>query len=182
MDARTPAPQAIARRRDRQAGPPPLRADADQPEAVGELQGKPARLLVVVDLPGAVHRFAGRRVHRQRQAVPGELRRQILLPGGGELSGDHVRRRFRDRCRLPRSLSAETDRRQGRLHAVAADPLFLRYPQSRPADAGPVAADLAADRGAVQGGRRAQAPLRLQRLSNTTGSAPTTRDATSSRA
>ena len=41
---------------------------------------------------------------------------------------------------------AEADRRQGRLHRLAADPLFLRHPQSRSADAGAVEADLDADR------------------------------------
>ena len=57
-----------------------------------------------------------------------------------------VRRRLRNRGRLSRSLSAEADRRQGRQHDLAADPLFLRHPQSRSADAGAVAADLAAHR------------------------------------
>ena len=41
---------------------------------------------------------------------------------------------------------------------LAADPLFLRHAQSRPADAGAVAADLDADRSAMQaGGREARA-------------------------
>ena len=46
-----------------------------------------------------------------------------FFPALGRLSGNRVRRRFRDRGRLPRSVFAETHRRQGRLHAVAADPL-----------------------------------------------------------
>ena len=40
---------------------------------------------------------------------------------------------------------------KGGYHDLAADPLFLQHPQSRPADAGALEADLDADRGAVQG-------------------------------
>ena len=65
---------------------------------------------------------------------------------------------------------------------LAADPLFLRHAQSRSADAGAVAADLDADRGAVQGGGAEEGPDELPRSRNTTGSAPTTRAATWSRA
>ncbi len=85
------------------------------------------------------------------------------FPGLRHLSGDDVRRRLRDRGRLPRPVPAEADRREGRLHALAADPLFLQHPQSRSADAGAFEADLDADRGAVQGGGRAQGALRLPR-------------------
>ena len=60
-------------------------------------------------------RDAGRRIHRQRQAVLCRARRQVLLPGVRDLSGDRVRRRVRDRGRLSRSLSAEAHRRQRRL-------------------------------------------------------------------
>ena len=74
-----------------------------------------------------------------------------------------VRRRVRDRRRLPRSLSAEADRRQGRLHDLAADPLFLRYPQSRSADAGAVEADLDADREGMRGGGAEEGPAELPR-------------------
>ena len=95
-----------------------------------------------------------------------------------DLSGDDVRRRFRDGGRLSRPLSAEADRRQGRLHDLAADPLFLRHAQSRPADAGAVAADLDADRAAMPAGRRTQGSDQAAATSNTTGSAPTTRAAT----
>ncbi len=42
---------------------------AAQPPALAELQGEPARLLVVLDLHGAVRDVAVRRIHRQRQAV-----------------------------------------------------------------------------------------------------------------
>ena len=52
---------------------PPLRAVAAQPAALAEFQGQPARLLVVLDLPGPVRRLAVRRVHRQRQAVPDQV-------------------------------------------------------------------------------------------------------------
>ena len=50
------------------------------------------------------------------------------FPGRGDLSGDRVWRRFRDRRRLSRSVPAEAHRGKGRLHAVAADPLFVQYP------------------------------------------------------
>ena len=89
-----------------------------------------------------------------------------------------VRRRLRDRRGLSRSVSAEADCGQGRLMILAADPLFLRHAQSRPADAGAVAADVDADRGAVRAGGRAQGPPRAAATSNTIGSAPTTRAAT----
>ena len=58
---------------------------------------------------------------------------------------------------------AEADRREGRHHDLAADPLFLRHPQSRPADAGAVAADLDADRRAMQAGGREEGLHRLPR-------------------
>ena len=48
---------------------------------------------------------------------------------------------FRDR------LTAEADRGQGLAHRVAAHPLFLRYPQPRPADARAIEADLAGEQG-----------------------------------
>ena len=54
----------------------------------------------------------------------------------------------------------------------------LRLAQSRPADAGAVAADLEADRGAVQAGGREESISPAAATSNTTGSAPTIRAAT----
>ena len=71
---------------------------------------------------------------------------------------------------------------KGGYHDLAADPLLLQHPQSRSADAGALEADLAADRSAMQGGGRAQGALQAAATSNTTGSAPTTRAATSWRA
>ena len=101
------------------------------------------------------------------------------LPGVRDLSGNRVRRRVRDRGRLSRSVPAEADRREGRHHDLAADPLFLRHPQSRSADAGAVAADLAADRGSnARAVVRTQGPAAAAAISNTTGSAPTIRAAT----
>ena len=47
------------------------------------------------------------------------------FPGLRHLSGDGVRRRFRDRGGLSRSLCAEADHGEGRHHDLAADPLFL---------------------------------------------------------
>ena len=88
---------------------------------------------------------------------------QRLFPGGRHLSGDDVRRRLRDRGGLSRSVPAEADRREGRLHGLAADPLLLRHAQSRSADAGAVAADLDAHRGAMQAGGREEGAHRLPR-------------------
>ena len=87
-----------------------------------------------------------------------KYRRPSVLAGLRQLFRDHFRRRLRNRRRLSRSLSAEADRGQGRHHRLAADPLFLRHPQSRPADAGAVEADLDADRSAVQGGGAEEGP------------------------
>ena len=67
---------------------------------------------------------------------------------------------------------------KGGCDALAADPLLLRHAQSRSADAGAVAADLDADRGAVQAGGREEGRSRAAAISNATGSAPTTRAAT----
>ena len=85
---------------------------------------------------------------------------QSLFAGLRQLFRDHLRRRFRNRRRLSRSLPAEADRGEGRHHHLAADPLLLRHPQSRPADAGAVEADLDADGGAVQGGGAAARALK----------------------
>ena len=57
-----------------------------------------------------------------------ELRGEVVFPGLRHVPGNRVRRRLRNRGRLSRSVPAEADRRQGRLHAVAADPLLLQHP------------------------------------------------------
>ena len=72
----------------------------------------------------------------------------------------------------------QADRGEGRLDLVAADPLLLFDTQSQPADARAVAADLDADRRAMQGRRPRRSAARAARISNTTGSAPTIRAAT----
>ena len=141
----------------------PLQPVAAQPPPLAEFQIEPPRLLVVLDLPDPVLRLAVRRADRQRSSVPDQVRRPSVLAGLRQLFRDHFRRRFRDRGRLSRSLFAEADRGQGRHHRLAADPLFLRYPQSRSADAGAVEADLDADGGAVQGGGAEEGPEELPR-------------------
>ena len=181
MDVKTrTAAKREARRRRTAAGTAQTGCRADRPDrhraaaqplclsplnktALAEFQDQPARLLVVVDFPGAVLRHAVRRIRRQRQAALRQLRRQIVFPGALHLSGNHIRRRLRNRRGLSRPLSAKADRRQGRPHDLAADPLFLLDAQSRSADAGAVAADLDADRGAMQIRGRAQRPEKLQR-------------------
>ena len=104
----------------------------------------------------------------------------MVLSGFRDLSGNHLRRRLRNRRRLSRSVSAKADRREGRNHDLAADPLLLQHPQPRSADTGAVAADLDADRSAMQTCRRTQGRSRAAATSNTIGSAPTTRGATCS--
>ena len=64
---------------------------------------------------------------------------------------------------------------------LAAGPLFLRHAQSQSADAGALEADLDADRGAMQAGRREDRRHAAARTSSTTGSAPTIRAAISRR-
>ena len=127
----------------------------------------------------AVRALAVRRIHRQRQAVLCALRRQArIFPvfvnypetafgGDFETAAD-----YRD------PYPAEADRREGRLHALAADPLLLQHAQSRPADAGAVAADLDADRGSNASRWSSARGSPAAAISNTTGSAPTTRAAT----
>ena len=63
-------------------------------------KAQPARLCFAVDLPRPVRAHERRGIHRQRQAVPDPVRRQVLLPGVQDLYGDGVRRRFRDCGRL----------------------------------------------------------------------------------
>ena len=106
----------------------------------------------------------------------------LYWPAFVTYSGDHLRRRLRDRGRLSRSLFAEADHGQGRQHRLAADPLFLRHPQSRSADARAVEADLDADGSASAGTWCRRRASRAAATSNTTGSAPTIRAATWSRA
>src|SRR6266404_1104447 len=62
-----------------------------------------------------------------------------------------------------RLIVCRADRGQGRHHRLAADPLFLRYAQSRPADAGAVKADLDADGSTMQGGGAEEGPEELPR-------------------
>ena len=75
-----------------------------------------------MDLSHAVCAQPFRRVHRQRQAPRLVLRRRSLLPHLLRLRRDHIRRRLRDRGRLPRSLRQAADRGKG-LDDLAADPL-----------------------------------------------------------
>ena len=67
---------------------------------------------------------------------------------------------------------------KGGIDLVAADPVLLLDAQSQSADAGAVAADLDADRRAMQVGGREDRRQGLRATSNATGSAPTTRAAT----
>jgi microcin C transport system permease protein len=85
-------------------------------------------------LPVAVRRAAG-----QRPADPGALRRAFLHAGVSRLSGDHLRRRPADQCRLHRPRGPEDDRGEG-LDAVGADPLQLRHRRGERATHLPAAA------------------------------------------
>src|SRR6266404_9896785 len=154
---------AVAARRDRADHAPRVRAVAAQPPALAELQVEPPGLLVVLDLPDPVLCVLVRRIDSQRSPLPDQIRRPTVLASFRQLFRNHLRWRLRDRRRLPRSLSAEADRGQGRYHRLAADPLFLRYAQSRPADAGAVKADLDADGSTMQGGGAEEGPEQLPR-------------------
>ena len=109
-----------------------------------------------------VRGVAVRRVHRQRPAVPDQVRRPYLLcrPSSTYPETD-LRRRFRDRGRLPRSLSAEADRGQGRLHASgrrsAIPTTRINLDLPTPAPSPPT---WMLTRSAVQGGRRAARALK----------------------
>ncbi|KAF1853974.1 hypothetical protein Lal_00005187, partial [Lupinus albus] len=132
----------------RRAGTARLRG-GDQPRLSGDVRhalflhaagadhesGEPPRLLVLLDLPGAVHRLAGGGVHRQRQAAADRIREPLLLAGLPHLPRDHLRRRVRDGDRLPRPLRPRPDQRQG-LDGLAADPLQLPHHQLQPAGPG----------------------------------------------
>ena len=165
--------------------PPSRHCDRDfaaQQAALGELQGQPARLLVVVAVPGAVRDLAVRRIHRQRQADLHLRQRPVVLPGGRDLSRHHLRQdarsqSVRHRRRLSRRLSDGPDQEGRRHRDLAAGPLLLQHAGEQAAVAVPVQADLDAD---AEGLRiRRHARLRqMRRRSNATGSAPTTAAAT----
>ena len=123
--------------------------------------------------------LAVRRVHRQRQAVPRQLRRRVLLPGGRR----PIRRRRSAAISRPRPIIAtrylqKLIAEKGGYDALAADPLLLRHAQSRPADAGAVEADLDAHREANARRWSSARASTAAATSNTTGSAPTIRAAT----
>ena len=126
-------------------------------------KSKPPWLLVVLAFPDPVLRLAVCGVDRQRSSVLRQVRRQGVFPGVRKLLGDHVRRRLRNRRGLSRSLSAEIDRGEKRIHRLAADPLLLRHAQSRSADAGALEADMDAHRGTVQTGGGEEGPEKLPR-------------------
>ena len=132
-------------------------AVAPQPAPARELPPQPPRLLEQPDLLVAVRPQPAGGVHRQRPPPRGEVRRLILLPGARHIPGDRLRRRLRDRGRIPRPVRVRADRGEG-LDPVAAHPVQLRHRQLRSGAAGP-----------LPSGRTA------------TCSAPTTRPATSPR-
>ena len=106
---------------------------------------------------------------------------ELLLPGLRRLSGEEFGGIFVTEADLSRPRGQGDDRGERWLDAVAADPLLLRHAEQEPADGLSGAADLDADQGsnarlAIKGG----IPTLRRRASNGTGSAPTTRDATSS--
>ncbi len=133
---------------------------ADQPAALAELQGKRARLLVALDIPGAVHRRRclprsianDNRCSCVRMTAAGTCRpsspiRRPTFGGDFETAADY-------RDPYLQKLIAEKDGK------IVWPPIRFSYstPQSRSADAGAVAANLDADRRAVQErGRSARA-------------------------
>ena len=158
------------------------RAFAAQPAALGKLQGQPARLLVVVDLPGDVPDLAVRGIHRQRQADLHPRQRPLVFSGGGDLSRHGLRQdarseSVRHRRRLSRRLSDGPDQEGRRHRGLAADPLLLQHAGEQAAVAVPVQADLAADAKRLRVRRQDTASPNAA-SSKPTGSAPTTAAAT----
>ena len=129
---------------------------ADAAARLAHLPRQPARLLVAVDLPGAVRasRLFAEFIANDRPLLV-RYDGQLLFPGAARLSGDDVRRRF-----LPTEADyrdpdvQRADRGEG-LDGLAADPVQLRHDRHDLPGAGAVAA-----------------------LARATGSAPTTRRAT----
>src|SRR5258707_11950876 len=69
--------------------------------ALDEFKSHPLRLLGVLYLHGVVRAPAAPGVHRQRQAVLRAFRGKIVFSGVRDLSRNRLRRRVRDRGRLP---------------------------------------------------------------------------------
>ena len=154
---------------------------AAQPAAACELQGQPARLLVVLDLPGPVRPEPVRGAHRQRPADPRLLQGRAALSRSSSITR---RRSSAASWRRPITATPSSPRRSqenGWLH-LAADPLLLQHAQPRPSRARARAADLDAHRRAVPARSRSAPAARAAATSSGTGSAPTTRAATWSRA
>ena len=113
-----------------------------------QLPREPARLLVPVDLRGAVRPEPPGRGDRERPPAGGPVRRSVLLPGPPRLSGDDLRRRVPHRGGLSRPGRHRDDPREG-VAPLAPDPVPLRHHQLRPAGAragAAVASQLARDR------------------------------------
>ena len=152
---------------------------AAQPAAVCELQGQPARLLVVLDLHGPVRAQPVRGADRQRQADPRLLQGRAALPGLCRLSGREIRR-LPGADRLPRPGHFQGDPGE-RLAHLGTDPLLVQHAQPRPSRARARTADLDAHRRSSASRSRSAQAARAATTSNGTGSAPTTRAATWSR-
>ena len=144
---------------------------------LAELQGQPARLWSLLDLPRPLRRHALRRVRRQRPAAARLLQGRVLRPALRRLSGGGLRR-LPAGDELPRPLRAGRDRRQ-RLDDLAADPLFLPTVNNEIPTPAPSRALLDLHEGGAL--RALSARRRRSRTAPSatrTGSAPTTRRAT----
>ena len=126
-----------------------------------------ARLLVAVDLPRPVRALPVRRVHRQRPAAAGPLRRPLLRPGAAATT---ARTRSAPTCCRPRPTTPtptlQTRDQRAWLDALAADPVQLRHHRQGPAQPGAVAALLAQPARHRRPGARRAGPrdLRLPHL------------------
>ncbi len=80
------------------------------------------------------------RIHRQRQAaLSSATRANRIFPSSSPTRKPTFGGDFETAADYRDPVCAEADCRQGRQHDLAADPIFLRHPQSRFADAGAVA-------------------------------------------
>ena len=149
-----PAPPARLARDVREG--PPRDAVAARAAAPRDLPGQPARLLVALDLPRAVRALPRRGGDRQRPPAPRALRRAVVRARARVVPGDGVRGDAPDGGGVPRPRGAAAHRGPG-LDDLAAHPLLVRHDQLR-----------------------ARRCPRRRRRRGRTGSAPTTRGATSS--
>ena len=154
-----------------------VQADRTEPAALGTLQAEPARLLVLLDLHGALPCLRLRALPGERPPDAGVLQGRAAVSDLHGLSGIQVRR-LPGAHGFPRPGEPGRDRRQW-LDDLAADPLLLQHRQQRTAAARTFAAGLQPDAGrSLRQVSRSGWRIRTAPSATSTGWAPTTRAAT----